>query len=133
MNRNQEELIKLFKNSDVLKWMGRHFDRSFEIEISETEKDSSGQPKIRIKFKRVDSGLPVMTVADVAAFLQTDRASVRRMTGARAQERSKHPIPFVKIAGKMLRFSRPAINSWWTELCADGKNPAPTLQKGRRK
>jgi predicted DNA-binding transcriptional regulator AlpA len=70
-----------------------------------------------------------MTVGDVAAFLQTDRASVRRMTGERAQRRSHHPIPFVKIGAKMLRFSRPEIEKWWAEICENknGKNNASAL------
>jgi predicted DNA-binding transcriptional regulator AlpA len=76
-------------------------------------------------------------VADVAAFLQTDRASVRRMTGEGAQHLSHHPIPFVKIGGKMLRFSRPSIEAWWNELCAskNGKSntSALALPKGKVK
>jgi len=72
-----------------------------------------------------------------SAFLQTDRASVRRMTGERAQHRSHRPIPFVKIGGKMLRFSRPAIEAWWNELCAskNGKSntSALALPKGKVK
>src|SRR5260370_41986443 len=83
------------------------------------------------------SGYSVMAVADVAAFLQTDRADVRRMTGDRAQHRSHHPIPFVKVGGKMIRFSRPAIEAWWNELCAskNGKSntSALTLTKGKVK
>jgi len=66
-----------------------------------------------------------------------DRASVRRMTGERAQHRSHHPIPFVKIGAKMLRFSRPAIEAWWAEICSskNGKSntAALTIPKGKIK
>ena len=59
------------------------------------------------------------------------------MTGERAQHRSHHPIPFVKIGGKMIRFHRPAIEAWWNELCAskNGKNntSALTLTKGKKR
>jgi predicted DNA-binding transcriptional regulator AlpA len=125
----QEAIINVLNNPNVLKALRREFDRSFVILI-DAEDD-----KVKISFREQDSGQNVMTVADVAAFLQTDRASVRRMTGERAQRRSHHPIPFVKIGGKMLRFSRPTIEAWWEELCAskNGKSnmSALTLQKGK--
>jgi predicted DNA-binding transcriptional regulator AlpA len=127
----QEAIINVLNNPNVLKALRREFDRSFVILI-DAEDD-----KVKISFREQDSGQNVMTVADVAAFLQTDRASVRRMTGERAQRRSHHPIPFVKIGGKMLRFSRPTIEAWWEELCAskNGKSnmSALTLQKGKVK
>jgi len=121
--KQQEAIVKVLNNPDVLKTLKREFDRSFAIKISEADN------KVKIEFEEKDTGLPVMTVGDVAAFLQTDRASVRRMTGERAQHRSHHPIPFVKIGGKMLRFSRPAIEAWSNELCAskNGKSNASAL------
>jgi hypothetical protein len=127
--KQQEAIVKVLNNPDVLKALKREFDRSFSISIAEDD------GKVKISFEEKDSGLPVMTVADVAAFLQTDRASVRRMTGERAQHRSHHPIPFVKVGSKMLRFSRPAVEAWWNELCAskNGKNNTSALRlpKGR--
>ncbi|MGC2173310.1 MAG: helix-turn-helix domain-containing protein [Candidatus Sulfotelmatobacter sp.] len=127
----QQILLKVLNGPNALKHLKQEFDRSFDISID--EKDG----KIKITFAEKDSGHDIMTVADVAAYLQTDRASVRRMTGERAQHRSHHPIPFVKIGGKMLRFSRPAITAWWNELCAskNGKTntSALSLPKGRTK
>lgn len=128
-SKQQETFVKLLNNTDVLKTIKREFDRSFTISISEVDN------KVRLQFEEKDSGHTVMTVTDVAIFLQTDKASVRRMTGERAQRRSRHPIPFVKIGGKMLRFSRPAIEAWWNELATskDRKNtPALTLRKGKK-
>jgi|HubBroStandDraft_6_1064221.scaffolds.fasta_scaffold84991_2 hypothetical protein len=59
------------------------------------------------------------------------------MTGELAQRRSHHPIPFVKLGAKMLRFRRPAIEKWWAEVCEspNGKNntPAIALAKGTSK
>ena len=131
--KQQAAIIKVLNNEDVLKALRREFDRSFVILID--AEDSGG--KVKISFKEQDSGQNVMTVADVAAFLQTDRASVRRMTGDRAQHRSHHPIPFVKVGGKMIRFSRPAVEAWWNELCAskNGKSntSALALPKGKVK
>ncbi len=126
-----QEMVRILKSNEVLEALRREFDRSFAISISEQD------GKVKIAFEEQDSGHNVMTVADVAAFLQTDRASVRRMTGDRAQHRSHHPIPFVKIGAKMLRFSRPAIEAWWDELCAskNGKSntSALALPKGKVK
>jgi len=128
---NLEKLVEVLKSNQVLEALKREFDRSFTISISE-----KGE-KLILQFEEKDTGLPVMTVGDVAAFLQTDRASVRRMTGERAQRRSHHPIPFVKIGAKMLRFSRPAIEKWWAEVCenSNGKNntSALALPKGKVK
>ena len=106
----REELHHFASNPKVHEAIKKVFDRSFTVSIDE---DDDGRPILR--FKEEDSGSNVMTVADVAAFLQTDRASVRRMTGDRAQHRSRHPIPFVKVGGKMIRFSRPAIEAWWND------------------
>ena len=131
MNKGQEKMVEILKSNKVLEALKREFDRSFVIKISEVDN------KIRLEFEERDSGQTVMTVADVAAFLQTDRASVRRMTGERAQHRSRHPIPFVKIGAKMLRFSRPAIEKWWAEICESSNGKANTsalaLPKGKVK
>ncbi len=130
--KNQADaIVAALNNGEVLEALKRQFDRSFVIIVE----DIGG--KVKISFEEQDSGHNIMTVADVAAFLQTDRASVRRMTGDRAQHRSHHPIPFVKVGGKMIRFSRPAIEAWWNELCAskNGKSntSALTLTKGKVK
>ena len=133
MNDIQKQaLVKMFKNSELFEAIKREFDRSFVITI-----DENRAGKLVVAVEEQDSGNNVMTVADVAAFLQTDRASVRRMTGDRAQHRVHHPIPFVKIGAKMLRFSRPAIEAWWAEICAskNGKSntSALALPKGKVK
>jgi predicted DNA-binding transcriptional regulator AlpA len=75
----------------------------------------------------------VMTVGDVAAFLQTDRASVRRMTRERSQRGAKHPIPYVKLGSKMLRFNRPDIEAWWTKVCGNGNPALAVPPKGRKR
>jgi len=129
--KQQEAIVKVLNNPHVLKTLKREFDRSFVIKISELDN------KIKIEFEEKDSGHNVMRVADVAAFLQTDRAGVRRMTGERAQHRSHHPIPYVKIGAKMLRFSRPAIEAWCAEICSskNGKSNTSvlTVPKGKIK
>lgn len=124
MNKAETTLLKDLESSEVLKYLKREFDRSFVITV-----DESNPKKLVFQVKEQDTGSNIMTVGDVAVFLQTDRATVRRMTGERAQHRSHHPIPFVKIGGKMLRFSRPAIEAWWNELCAskNGKSNASAL------
>ena len=86
----------LLNSGHVESKLGGHVgDRSFVISI-----DAEKNGKVKISFEEQDSGHNVKTVADVAAFLHTDRASVRRMTGDRAQHWSHHPIPFVKVRGQ---------------------------------
>jgi|SRR5579862_163525 len=124
-------IARLFESPEFARYLKKEFDRSFDVTVD--EKDG----KVRVQFAVKDSGHSVMTIKDVAEFIQTDRASVRRMTGERAQRRSHHPIPFVKLGAKMLRFSRPAIEKWWSEVCQspNGKNntSALTLTKGKSK
>jgi hypothetical protein len=128
----REQLHRFASDPKIQTAVRKLFDRSFTVSIDEAD---DGRPMLR--FKEQDSNQNVMTIADVAIFLQTDRASVRRMTGERAQRRSHHPIPFVKVGGKMIRFHRPAIEAWWAELNAskNGKDntSALSLPKGRRK
>jgi predicted DNA-binding transcriptional regulator AlpA len=124
-------IARFFESPEFARHMKREYDRSFDVTVEEKE------GKVKLQFAEKDSGHAIMTVADVAVLLQTDRASVRRMTGDRAQHRSHHPIPFVKVGGKMIRFSRPAIEAWWAELCVsrNGKSntSALTLTKGKVK
>ena len=124
-------IARLFESREFARQMKKEFDRSFDVTVD--EKDG----KVRIQFAAKDSGQGVMTVADVAAYLQCDRAAVRRMTGERAQRRSNHPIPYVKLGAKMLRFDRAKIQAWWAEVCQsrNGKNntSALTLPKGKIK
>jgi hypothetical protein len=124
-------IARLFESREFAQHMKREFDRSFDVTVEEVG------GKVKIQFAEKDSGHSVMTVGDVAVFLQTDRATVRRLCGSRAQARSHHPLPFVKIGGKMLRFSRPAVETWWTQINAspNGRNNsgALSLVKGKVK
>jgi predicted DNA-binding transcriptional regulator AlpA len=124
-------IARLFESREFARHMKREFDRSFDVTVD--EKDG----KVRVLFAAKDSGHGVMTIGDVAVFLQTDRASVRRMTGERAQRRSHHPIPFVKLGGKMVRFDRAKIQAWWSELNASPNGRSNTsalaLPKGKQK
>jgi hypothetical protein len=57
-----------------------------------------------------DSGGQVMTINDVAAFLQKPVSAIREMCKTRAQ-RGVHPLPFTKL-GKSLRFDRVKVMRW---------------------
>ena len=109
------------KMSALAKVLKREFDRAFDLTVD--EKDG----KVRITAIEKDSGSDIMTVADVAALLQTDKSVIRRMCKTVAQRRSEHPIPFIKLHGKLLRFRRTEIKAW---LDAQEK---PVVLKGRRK
>ena len=100
------------------------FDRSFVTTVNERD------GKIEITAEQRDSGQDNMTVADLAALLQTDRRTVRRLTEARAQRSDRHPIPFIKINGKLLRFNRAKIQQW-LQTQANEKPAFPPV-KGKR-
>jgi excisionase family DNA binding protein len=123
----QKRLVGILENSKFFETIKREFDRSFQLAFD--EKDG----KIRIQIKEQDTGSTVMTVGDVAAYLQTDRASVRRMTRKRSQRQSKYPIPFVKIGAKMIRFNRPDIENWWRKCCENGNGVLALPPKGKVK
>ena len=123
----QKKLIEILENSKFFETIKREFDRSFEMAID--EKDG----KSRIQVKEQDTASTVMTVGDVAAFLQIDRASVRRMTRERSQRQSRHPMPFVKIGAKMIRFNRPDIEAWWRKCCENGNGALALPPKGKVK
>jgi len=125
--QTQKKLIEILENSKFFETIKREFDRSFEMAID--EKDG----KIRIQVKEQDTASTVMTVGDVAAFLQIDRASVRRMTRERSQRQSRHPMPFVKIGAKMIRFNRPDIEAWWRKCCENGNGALALPPKGKVK
>jgi len=126
MNKAQlQELQRLANESGLVKKFKEVFDRSFTTSIDEVN------GKVRIVATEQDSGSDIMTVSDVAALLQIDRSSVRRMTKARAQRSLRHPIPFFKIHGKLLRFQRAKITAWLQQI-ADEK-PVFMPEKGKRK
>jgi excisionase family DNA binding protein len=102
------------------------FDRSFTIVTDKVD------GKVRIIVQEQDSGHDFMTVADVAALLQIDRSQVRRMSKARAQRSSRHPIPFFKVHGKLLRFSRAKITEWLQTMGNEKPIFAPAKGKQKR-
>ena len=120
----KQEFVRVLENSKFFEKIKQEFDRSFVITVDEVK------GKIVIGVEERDSNSTVMTVGDVAAFLQTDRASVRRMTRDRSQRDSRFPIPFVKLGAKMLRFYRPAIEEWFHKHVEAGNIVLP---KGKRK
>ena len=60
----------------------------------------------------------LLTLEQVGELLQIKPESVYEMTRARSQKKQTHPIPFLKIAGKV-RFSREAINQWLQRLAGE--------------
>jgi hypothetical protein len=57
----------------------------------------------------------LLTPVEVGQILKIKPTAVYELTRERSQNKQKHPIPFVKIAGKV-RFSREAINQWLLKL-----------------
>jgi len=80
-----------------------------------------------------DSGNEIMTVHDLAAFLQTDVKAIQRQTETRAQQRAKFPMPFFKLNGA-LRFERKKIQEWLQTLANSTPfNPAKAKRGRPRK
>jgi len=121
----QETLARLANESGLVKQFSKVFDRSFSTTLSEVD------GRVIIQATEKDSGQDNMTVSDLAVLLQTDRQTIRRMTKARAQRSSRHPIPFFHVHGKMIRFSRAKITAWLNQM-ADEK-PVFAPPKGRKR
>jgi excisionase family DNA binding protein len=59
--------------------------------------------------------MELLTIEDVGQILKLKPTSVYELTRERSQKKQPHPIPFLKVAGKV-RFSREAINQWLAKL-----------------
>lgn len=64
--------------------------------------------------------MEILTLEEVGALLKLKPSSVYELTRERSQARQKHPIPFMKIAGKV-RFRRHDVEEWIEKLAARGK------------
>jgi hypothetical protein len=111
----------------VVRQFKKIFDRSFVATLS--QKDG----KLIITAQQQDGGQDIMTVADVAAWLQTDRRTIRRMTEARARRVTPEHlrIPSFKFQGKLLRFWRSDLLAWRERVSKESHAYAPA--KGKRK
>ncbi len=59
--------------------------------------------------------MELLTLDEVGQMLKIKPESVYELTRERSQKRQTHPIPFMKIAGKV-RFSREAVQQWLLKL-----------------
>jgi hypothetical protein len=59
--------------------------------------------------------MDILTKYQVAEILQITPDAVHELTRARSQARHDHPIPFIKVAGK-LRFRKPDVERWLDRL-----------------
>jgi predicted DNA-binding transcriptional regulator AlpA len=57
----------------------------------------------------------LLTLEEVGDILKIRPSSVYELTRERSQKKQAHPIPYLKVAGKV-RFSREAINEWLLRL-----------------
>ena|ERR1700674_4157193 len=125
MNKaQQQELARLANESGLVAQFKKVFDRSFTTTLSEEN------GKVKITAAEQDSGSDNLTVADMAAILQTDKRTIRRMTEDRQQRTQRHPVPFFKINGKLLRFRRDKITAWLQSMADEKPVFAPKF-KGR--
>jgi hypothetical protein len=110
------KLKELFTDKDVLRAVKEHFDRSWFITI-ETDHEKR---RLRVSLEAEPNNSEVWTVADVALYTHQDRDKILRWCQARARQQAqragKKPIPFKKVDGKTLLFSRKEITEWWSRL-----------------
>jgi len=59
--------------------------------------------------------MELLTLEEVGLILKIKPTSVYELTRERSQKKQTHPIPFMKIAGKV-RFSPEAIQLWLLRL-----------------
>lgn len=88
--------------------------------------------KVIIEAEERDTGNELMTVGDLASLLQVDRSSVRRLTKGKAQRSARHPLPFMKLHGKLLRFSRAKGMEWIAAHANEMPVFAPVKGKKKR-
>ena len=63
----------------------------------------------------------VWTVADVAQHLKMTPRQVWELTRRRGQLRSDHPIPYIKIHRKALRFRKSDVQQWLAKLAEEAR------------
>ncbi len=61
--------------------------------------------------------MEILTIDEVAEWLKLKRTSVYELTRERSQKKQPHPIPFIKVAGKV-RFVRRDVEEWVEKLAA---------------
>lgn len=59
--------------------------------------------------------MEILTRQQVAEMLQLKPEAIYNLTRERARARQKHPIPYIRIAGKV-RFQKSAIENWIATL-----------------
>jgi predicted DNA-binding transcriptional regulator AlpA len=112
-------------SAELAKRLEAQFGRSFYVKVY----DVGG--KLKIVGQEKDSGNDIMTCHDLAIRLQTTVKAVRRMTETRTQRQARFPVPFFKINGKMIRFSRVKIEEWLQKQAA--AEVVLPLEKGKKK
>ena len=58
----------------------------------------------------------IWTVAETAKYLKLSPRQVWELTRRRSQARSEHPIPFIRIHSKCLRFRKTNVLQWLVAL-----------------
>ncbi|MGA9414768.1 MAG: helix-turn-helix domain-containing protein [Terriglobales bacterium] len=59
------------------------------------------------------------TVEELATYMGTSVRAIRELCRQRTRARSKHPIPVVKVHGKMIRFRQRAIQAWLEKIAEE--------------
>jgi excisionase family DNA binding protein len=63
--------------------------------------------------------MEILTLDEVAELLKLKRGTVYELTRERSQKRQAHPLPHLRIAGK-LRFNKAGVLEWLQKLESAG-------------
>jgi excisionase family DNA binding protein len=60
--------------------------------------------------------MELLTPEECAALLRVKPRAIYEMCRRRTQAKSPHPLPYLKLHGKALRFRRADIENWLTQI-----------------
>jgi len=63
----------------------------------------------------------LLTVDQLAAYLQISKQAARELSRSRTRKNSPHPIPLIKISKKCVRYPKDAVISWLQEIQAGAR------------
>lgn len=59
--------------------------------------------------------MELLTPDQLASWLTISRRSIYELCSARGQQKQKHPLPYLKVAGK-IRFNKESVTEWLRTL-----------------
>ena len=70
----------------------------------------------------------ILNLDECAALLKLQPSQLRELTRTRTQVRSEHPIPFIKIHNKCVRFLKSDVIGWLNSLAVNSRGTSRGTQ-----